>query len=230
MNIQSGILLHLGIVYVMAPQPDINKRQFLAFQNALMNEGIDYGEAKFTGQEIFLRRNSPPLQIRVAAINQPLGQLLVISPKPQDSLEIFGRNTEAIIEAFVKTWPQSTQIIKSECSIHYLFESSYQHAFEEIWTGRLKQPKEDLGIFGAPVAGGGLRFVMPPIPNNPNPVEIEVKIESFLKNPRQLYIDVQFKWPQSRQQPLTFDPVQRLKMVDEFIESKVIAFLQNEQS
>ena len=71
---------------------------------------------------------------------------------------------------------------------------------------------------------------MPPMLNNPNPVEIEVKVESYLKNPRQLYIDVQFKWPQSRQQPLSFDPVQRLKSVDEFIENKVIAFLQNEQS
>lgn len=225
MIVESGILLHMGINYVITPPPDLDKRSFLAFQTALMDEGIDYGEAKYSEREIGLTREAPPLQIRILTTSQPVGQLLVVSPRPEDGIEIFGRKTEAITNAFIQTWPRSKQIVACDCTIRYLYASERQHAFEEIWEARLKQPKEALSIFEAAVGGGGLRFVMPANPGSANPAEIEVKIESYLKDPRQIYVDTQFKWPQTRQPGASFDPVERLHIVDRFIEEKVITFM-----
>ncbi len=227
MNVESGILLHMGINYLLTPPPNLDMRKFLDFQGALLDEGIDYGEARHSDKEIHLRRANPPLQIRVLTPHPPMGQLLIVAPQPEDGLEMFGRKAEAIVNAFGNTWPVQHQIVSCDCTIRYLYESSRAHAFEEIWESRLKQSKENLAIFGSPVGGGGLRFVMPVMPTAPEPVEIEVKIESYLKDPRKLYVDVRFKWPQTRHSALTFEPLERLKTVDRFIEDKALAFMES---
>ncbi|RME43661.1 MAG: hypothetical protein D6796_12825, partial [Caldilineae bacterium] len=158
MNIESGILLHMGVNYLLAPPPNVDKRQFLAFQSALMDAGVDYGEARHNGQTIILIRKSSPLQVRVGLPNPSLGQLLIVAPTPDVGLEMFGRQADAIVDAFVETWPACNRIVAADCTIRYLYESSHSRAFDEIWQARLNQSPDALDVFGAPVGGGGLRL------------------------------------------------------------------------
>lgn len=228
MNSQSGILLHMGINYLLTPLSVIDKRRFLAFQTALINEGIEYDEAKHTEREINLLRQNSPLQIRVIISNSPLGQILVAAPRPEGGLEMFGRQAQAVIEAFAKTWPEAKQVVTCDGTVRYLFESDASHAFEEIWETRLKQSKAELAIFDTPVGGGGLRFVLPAMVNQPDPAEIELKIESYLQNPKKIFVDVRFKWLKAKPVDDGIDPADRLRIIDRFVEEKVIAFMRSD--
>jgi hypothetical protein len=46
------------------------------------------------------------------------------------------------------------------------------------------------------VLGGGLRLVMPPVKEGAEPVQIEIKIESFFRESQKLFIETFFVWPQ----------------------------------
>ena len=58
----------------------------------------------------------------------------------------------------------------------------------------------DFQILGnRPVAGGGLRLLMPPhADNGGEPVSIEVRIESFLRETNKLFVETVFTWPQPK--------------------------------
>jgi hypothetical protein len=105
-----------------------------------------------------------------------------------------------------------------------LYETSAEHAFQELWEMRLRQPPDSLAVLGRPVLGGGLRFVMPPQPDDPEPVQIEVKIESFLRDTKKIFVETQFAWPSPMSPGAPF-PVNRLEQVNKYIEESVISFI-----
>lgn len=225
MNINSGILLHMGINYVVAPPPQIDQRRFLAFQTALLDKGIDYGEAKYTERDISLTRTEPSLQVRIVIPEARVGQLLIVAPKSGEGIDLFGMQAEEIVEAFGGTWPDVRQVVASDCTLRYLYQSDQNHAFQEIWEQRLNQSAQLLEVFGAPVSGGGLRLVIAPSPVEANPAEVDLKIESFLQDPSKVFLEVQYKWPQKQPPDSPFDPRARLQEVDRFIDEKVLAFM-----
>jgi len=218
-----GVLLHLGINYVLSPPPEINKQRLIAFQQAILNAGVDYDRGELTADNgILILKKTPPLQIKIGAnIDAPIGQLLIIAnPNPTYIPDEFSRIVDMVIQAFRSTWTGSRQILSCDASIRYLYQASGDHAFQELWVTRLRQPEASLSIFGRPILGGGLRFVMPH--TDDGSPQIEIKIESYLGNTKQFFIEAIFKWVQTGE----FKPTDRITEVDRFIENQVKTFIQ----
>jgi len=223
--------IHMGINLVLSPMPVISAQSRIDFQQSLVNHGIEVAKVQFKEREIVVIRETPTdLEIKVAAIGPPsIGQLLILAPGRGHHIDLFSKEAEAIVEAFDSTWPvKQRQIISCDATLRDLFEASATHAFQELWEMRLHQPPDTLAVLGRPVLGGGLRFVMPPRPDDPEPSQIEVKIESFLRDTRKVFVETQFKWPQPMPPGAPLDPVKRLKQLDEYIEDKVISFIMGE--
>ncbi|MEW6232659.1 MAG: hypothetical protein AB1566_10155 [Chloroflexota bacterium] len=224
---ESRVIIHMGINFVVSPVPTIDVQSSLKFQQSLVTRGIEFAKVEFKEREIAVVREAPTrLEIKVAAISpSPVGQLLIVAPDPRRVLTLFNKEAEAIVEAFESTWPaKKRQIISSDATLRDLYEASGEHAFQELWETRLRQSPGSLAVLGRPVLGGGLRFVMPPLPDEPEPVQIEVKIESFLRDTKKIYVETQFTWPQPMSPGAPF-PVNRLNQVNEYIEGKIIPLI-----
>jgi hypothetical protein len=223
--------IHMGINFIVSPIPAIDKTSKRKFDEALEAQGIDFSEIKLNEQEIIVIREKPSrLEIKIATIGPPaIGQLLIVAPNPlsKDSFtDLFAKEAEAVVRAFETAWPtQNRQIIHRDVTFRDLYETSVQHAFAELWETVLGQSSEKLSRLGRPVLGGGLRFVMPPISLETEPVQIEVKIESFLRDTKKIFIETQFTWPQPMTPGTPMDPEDRLNRVDEYIENNVFAFI-----
>jgi hypothetical protein len=220
--------IHMGVNFVMSPALTIDAHSNLNLQQSLVMHGIDFAKVEFKEREIIVIREAPTrLDIKVAAISPPVvGQLLIIAPHPKRDLELFAREAEAVVEALDSTWPEKNrQVMSSDATLRDLFETSSEHAFQEIWETRLHQSAEALAVLGRPVLGGGLRFVMPPQTEEQEPVQIEVKIESFLRDTKKIYVETQFTWRQPMPPGASLDPVSRLKQVNDYVEDKVISFI-----
>jgi hypothetical protein len=230
MKPESRRFLHMGINYIVLPAPQIDRRISLGFQEALISAGIEFTNSAVEENHILVQRKPPfPLEMRVAvqiSQPQPFGQILIIAPHPNRRLENFISETEAVLNAFVKNWPSaSRQILSCDVALRCLYESTSRHAFEELWERRLGQPSESLGVFRRKVLGGGLRFVMPPQPGDIEPSQVEVKIESYLQDPKKVFVETQFMWPNPSPPGSPFNAADRLHEVNNFITDQVHAFL-----
>ncbi len=229
MNPDSRQTIHMGINFVFSPMPVLNPHSYIDFQHSLLTHGIEVSKAQFTEQrEIVVVRESPTsLEVKVAPVGPPaIAQLLILAPTPSRELESFAKDAEAVVMAFESTWSEPTrQLIQCDVTLRDLFETSSEHAFQELWEMRLGQPPDSLAALGRPVLGGGLRFVMPSVPGEPEPVTIEVKIESFLRDTKKVFVETQFVWPTAVSAPAQFDPVSRLRKVDDYVEHQVLSFV-----
>jgi len=229
MNPDSRQTIHMGINFVFSPMPIINQRSYVDFQDSLLTRGIEISKTGFTDQrEILIVRESPTsLEIKVSTLGPPsVAQLLILASNPSRDLESFAKDADAAVMAFESTWSEpNRQLLSCDVTLRDLYETSTEHAFQELWETRLNQPQDSLAAFGRPVLGGGLRFVMPPLPGEPKPVTIEVKIESFLRDTKKVFVETQFVWPSPASQAAQFDPVSRLRQVDEYVEHQVLSFI-----
>ena len=228
MNTDSRQTIHIGINFVFSPLPTIDAQSKVRFQQSLLTSGIDFARTDSKEREVFVLRETPSrLEIRVVAMpGAPVGQLLVVSPDPKTELELFAKDAEAIVEAFEATWPaQNRQIISTDVTLRDLYEATGEHAFQELWEKRLKQAPTSLARLGHPVLGGGLRFVMPPRAEDPEPVQIEVKIESFLQDTKKIFVETQFVWPSPKAPGAPFGIKERLQQVDRYVEDNVELFI-----
>jgi len=220
-----GIIHHVGINYILTPPPDIGNERSLAFQQALIVHGIEFDGGKYK-PGISIERASPPLQIRVIVGAPPTGQLLILQPQPTQDLELIIKEMEAIVAAFNQTWTEPRQILACDATLRYLYEADRDHAFRELWERRLGQSEGSLRALGRPVLGGGLRLVMPPQPNEPEPTQIEVKIESYLPDASKIFISVEYKWLQPQAIGTAFDPKRHIMQVENYLEQHVKPFVQ----
>ncbi|MFQ5794963.1 MAG: hypothetical protein ACE5JP_07935 [Candidatus Bipolaricaulia bacterium] len=226
MHPDSRQIIYMGINFVMSPMPTIDMQSNLNFQQSLVKQGIDFTKAELKEREIVVVREAlARLEIKVAAVSPPsIGQLLIVAPRRD--LTLFAKEAQAIVEAFDSTWPaKNRQVISSDATLRDLYETSAEHAFQELWEMHLGQSRAALSALGRPVLGGGLRFVMPPQPDDSEPVQIEVKIESFLRDTRKIYVETQFKWPQPMPPGTPLDPENRLNQVNDYVKSEVISFI-----
>lgn len=224
---ESRVTIHMGINFVVSPMPTIDMERNLNFQESLVRQGIDFSKVDFKERQILVIREAPtPLHVKVAALGPPTGQLLILAPHPQRPLSLFVREAEAVIEAFCSTWPEERrQIISCDATLRDLYEASGEHAFQELWETRLGQSRASLEILGRPVLGGGLRFVMPPQADDPDAVQMEVKIESFLRDTKKVFVETQFTWPTPRPPGAAFNPRDRLQQVDAYVDNQVVSFI-----
>jgi hypothetical protein len=230
MNLNSGKLLHIGINYVVAPITEINEKKEHEFQGHLMTASLGITDKKLQANAILaIRKTTQPLEIKIGSVGPQLAQLLVVAPNPNRAFEIFIEETDEVVSAFNKTWmEQNFQIIHCDAAIRHLYDSTRGHAFSELWEDRLGMKKEVLGVFGRPVLGGGLRFVMPQRYNEEDPKKVEVKIESFIREPKQVFIEVRFDWnnPVIVSDVSGFRVADRLNDLENFIENRVHEFMQ----
>ena len=230
MRPDSRQIIHMGTNYVILPMPMIDQEHSLKFQRALISKGIDFTNLALEENQIRVWRNPPlPLEIRTIAQTsqpQPFGQILVIAPTPNRRLENFISEVAAVLEAFDQTWPsQNRRILSCDVTLRCLYQSTSEHAFQELWEERLHQPPGSLAKLERRVLGGGLRFVMPPQPGDPEPTQVEVKIESFLRDTKKIFIETQFTWPAPKPPGSDFASAARLNQANEYIENQVHAFM-----
>jgi hypothetical protein len=214
----------MGINFVVVPPPAVSQGTGLAFQDALIQQSIEFDKVSYGEDDLKIIRERPPLQIVISSpSNQPTGQLLIIAPHPARPLESFIQETEFVVEAFESVWTsQQRQIIRRDVTIRDLYETD-QHAFRELWERRLDQSEDSLAVFGRKVLGGGLRLVMPPEPGKP--AQIEVKIESYLKDTSKVFVETQFTWPAPTPPDVSFEPRARLCEVNDYAKSEVLDFI-----
>jgi hypothetical protein len=231
MKPHSRVIIRAGINFITIPASMINTSTLLAFQQAVVSNGLEYNKLETQKNGVILFRDSPsPLQITVNMLEPPMGQLLVVALQSKGSLafELFTQEVEAVIQSYEAVWPApNRQVIKADADIQELYETTSPHAFQELWEKRLGQPSQSLAAFGRPIRGGGLRFVMEPIQEE-MPVQIEVKIESFLRDTTKVFVETQFVWPVPTKPGTPFDARQRLTYMNEYIKNQINAFLSGE--
>jgi hypothetical protein len=225
----------MGINHVTLPTPAIDRKAGLKFQESLIATGIEYSSFNLEESHIFVTQKHPlPLEIRVVAqisSPQPFGQILVVARQPNRPLSVFAKEVSAILEAFNRTWPSAMrQLLTCDVTLRCLYESTSEHAFKELWEERLRQPPALLGSLQRKVLGGGLRFVMPPQPGDADPAQVELKIESFLRDTSKIFVETQFVWPEPQPPGTPFNPTDRLDAVDQYILNQVAAFLMEGES
>lgn len=234
MKNHSSKLLHVGISLLMAPGVAINQRAVLAFQQAILEQGLEYDkiDASNPNRIVIVRERVSPLSIFVQ-VEQPilLPQLTVVAPHPKVLVDTFITETEAAARAFEQIFPaKNRQIIRGDATIRRLLETSKDHAFQELWEERLGQKGESLQVFGQPIRGGGLRFVMDPVQNSSDPIEIEVKIESYLQDTSKIFVETIFRWlkPTAPGEGLSISA--RMKLIDDYMNDQVNQFLVGDQA
>lgn len=198
MKVESARLIHAGLNFVLGGgQPLQPVNHMRRFQDALREVGLDYQSVDAPDEQrlIVMRRQPSPLQIEVATIGPNIGQLLIVAANPVTTFDLFAQEADAAISAFRLVWnSQDRVLVQVAAVIRELYETTSEHAFQELWEQRLGQPGQALAAFERPIRGGGLRFVLDPQPPDES-ATVEVRIESYLADTRKIFVETQFVWP-----------------------------------
>lgn len=230
MKPHSGRLIHVGINFLTIPTSSISNQTSIQFQQAIIAQGLEFQRLERAESQLVVLRETPsPLQIRVGPPdpgNPQFGQVLIIAENPNTPFDLFLKETEAALEAFNDVWgAPNRQIIHCDGNIRMLYETTSQHAFQELWEKRLGQPAQALGAFGRPIRGGGLRFVMDPLPDEADPTQIEVKIESFLMDTSKIFVETVFTWRALSTPGVPFNARGRLEQMNHYVDKEVSSFI-----
>lgn len=229
LNRESRESIYFGVSYVIASEWSSDAMKRLDFQKALAKQQLDFPKTGVGPHDFTLvRTDQSPLQVKIASLGPGVSSVSISSEIPVHSLELFGKEAEVVCDAYRQTWLQEQcQILRSNARIRHLY-SCQNHAFKYLWENRLGQNPQDFHYLGKrPVLGGGLRLVMPPIKEPGEPVQIEIKIESFFRELKKMFIETFFVWPELRLLPKNkkFDPEIRLTKVEEYATSEVWNFV-----
>ena len=229
-NQQSKTSVYFGVNFVIAAPWAPDKSQMVDFQKALLDNGLDFSQTNMQGNNFILVRQQPsPLQVRLEANGPQVSSIHVFAQNPTCDLDMFIRDAVAVCGAYQQTWtaPQY-QLIRRAVKIQHLY-SCQDHAFKYIWENRLGQSPDDFrSLGGRPVAGGGLRLVMPPhAQQGMEPRSAEIRIESFLREQRQLFVETSFVFPQPvvLKGDQTFEPGELLQNLEQYASNEVWDFL-----
>jgi hypothetical protein len=221
---------YFSLQYLLAGTWLPERIKTVEFERALLDNGLDFSETQMHEKGFILTRSQPSsLQIKIEAPGPQVMTLGALSQNPQYDLDMFCRDVQALTQAFEHTWPSDHyQLLTTTGKIHHLY-SSGTHAFKYLWEDRLGQLPQDFEILGSrPVAGGGLRLLMPPhSPDGGEPVSIELRIESFLRETNKLFVETVFTWPRPRivNKNGGFDPQRLMEQIESFAANEVWAFM-----
>lgn len=231
MNPETRKILLLGLNYVCAPPPQIATQARNVFEQELEKTGLSLKQFNLahdaTGEayQFTCASHGAEIQLRVGRLpGMPLGQVLLQAQQPP-VFELAQRQFEAAMRAVEAAWPQITsQIVRSDATMTVLYDASEKHAFTEIWEKLLGQPESALKRLGRPIAGGGLRFVMPPRPENPTEPVMELKIESFIPDSTKVFIEASFVWQQPSPPAERISSNERLKVLNDYVTKNAVSF------
>lgn len=222
-------IIHTGINYVVAPAITIDRNTVFKFQNLLEQSNVqinsaNYGETNFS----LTRQSNFPLEIKMFNNNPQSGQIVLLMPHPEYSIELIEEESDRIFESINNVWTlKGKQLISSDATLRILFDSHFPNSFVEIWEKRLKQDPNELKIFDKPVLGGGVRLVIPPTVPGPDEPTIEIKIESFLNDTKKLFVETQFIWQRaSIIDGSGINGSERISKVYHFVEDKILKYLE----
>lgn len=224
---ESRTTLHLGVNFVFVPQPVLDAVHLLDFQQRLVrDDGIRFTTTTSLGQGAHhLLRDQPPLEVQLQHPGPPVGQLLILASRPARILDDFLAEAEAVCAAFRAVWPGPIQVVQRDCTVRHLYDVAAGDAWEYLWERRLHADRDELAVFGRRVQGGGLRLVLPAGEPDESTPQVEVKIESFLQDPKKLFVDVAMTWPNPGVQPSELDPGVMLKETEDFATNQVVGFI-----
>ncbi|MHC4060300.1 MAG: hypothetical protein ACYSUC_01025 [Planctomycetota bacterium] len=228
-NPESRQSAYFEVSYVIANEWTSDTIQRLNFQKSLAEKQLDLPQTNVGANNFTLiRTEQSPLQVRVSSLGPRASSISTSSKRPVHSLDLFSKEAEVVCDAYRQTWlKQQCQILQCNARIQHLY-SCQGHAFKYLWEDRLGQDPQDFAYLGKrPVLGGGLRLVMPPTKDDAEPVQIEIKIESFFPELGKMFIGTSLVWPQPRLLATNekFDPESRLKRVKEYAVNEVCDFV-----
>ena len=215
---------HFGTNFLFAPAVGYEPAALLQFHQALAQTSIVFDQTQRTPTGMAFVRQGPPLHVTVGLVGPGIGQLLIAAPQPARPLISFIEDAEMIVHAYRGVWPGPIQVVRRDCTLRYLYAVREGHAMQFLWERRLHQSEDTLSALGRPVLGGGLRLVMPPRPQIPDDAGVEVKIESFLSDSRQLLLESQFIWETPAAPGAEPDPRPLIEAVDAFIDGPLTLF------
>lgn len=229
LNRESRQSIYFNIGYIIASGWSSDTVKRLEFQRLLAENQLDFPQTHVGTRDFVLVRNEPSaLRVKVASLGPKVSSISVSSEKPAHILELFSKEADVVCDGYRQIWlAQQCQILQCAVNIRHLY-SCQDHAFKYLWENRLGQNPQDFSYLGKrPVLGGGLRLVMPPVKEPSEPVQIEVKVESFFQEPKKMFIETVFVWPQPRllAKDEKFDPEFRLEKVEKYAASKVYDFV-----
>ena len=223
-----SIFFQLG--YVLAVPWARDRTLPVNFQKALLEGGLEFSQTNVRENGYMLIRNQPSnLQVRLESPAPQVSSLQITSQNPAYDLGMFGRDCAAVTGAYQQTFSADQyQAIRTNAKIQHLYSCSV-HPFKYLWEVRLGQKGEDLRCLGdRPVAGGGMRFIMPPHAREGEQLRsVEVRIESFLREPGKILVETAFTWPQPRVigKDERFEPADCLRVLEEYATREVWQFL-----
>jgi hypothetical protein len=228
-NRESRQSIYFGVGYVIASQWSSDTMKRLDFQKSLAQKQLDFPKtAVGTHDFTLVRTEQSPLQVKGASLGPRVSSISISSERPVHTLELFCKEAEAVCDSYRQIWLQEQcQILQCNATIRHLY-SCEDHAFKYLWEYRLGQNPQDFHYLGKrPVLGGGLRLVMPPLKEDTEPVQIEIKIESFFRESEKMFIETLLVWPKPRLLPpdVKFDPELRLKCAERYATHEVCDFL-----
>src|ERR1043166_2720231 len=218
--------LHFGVNYLIAPAGAYGPGEVLQFQQYLAKpvNGVLFDSTKREREQTVYWRMASPLEVRIGPVGPEVSQLRVLAPKPEGRLDDFVGEASTIVEAHSEVWGAPGQVLRRDCTIRHLYAVREDHAFRFLWEKRLGQTGESLKPLGRPVAGGGIRLVMPPRPDRDGDSMVEIKVESFLQDSTQLFVEATFVWGK----PIGaegLNPKELLETVENSLEGEVSAFI-----
>ncbi len=227
-NIQSKQSIFFGVHFIVAGNWVPDAKQFLRFQEELLEETLEFTETNVGPRRFSLLRREPSgFQVQVASLGPQVSELRISTPaRPVHGIDYFCKEAEAVCRAYAEIWEKTPcQVVNCDAAIRHLY-SCECHAFKYLWENRLGQEESDFKKYlgGRPILGGGLRFVLPPIKHWKESVEI--KIESFLEDQSKIFIETLFVWPTPyiASKAEDFGPTKLLQSVEKYATNEVCNF------
>ncbi len=203
-NRETKTTILFQINFVIAYPPKLDKTKALQLQQKLLDNTLDFDQTNLTEKQYLLKRTNPQLNFQINAPAPNLTALTVTSPNPQSDEEMFIQEASAALNAWSACFPAPAyQLVQNNARLHQLYSCS-DHAFKYLWEQRLNQnPAQFKTLGNRIIAGGGIRLVLPPSqsenqPSDENPHSIQIRIESFFKEPKKLFIETAFTWPKAQ--------------------------------
>ncbi len=228
---ESKTTSHFSLSFVLAGNWLADPARQIDFQKALLENGLEFSQSSAYKNGFQFRRELPssPFQVALEGPAPQIRNLKILALNPNCDLDYFCREAEAATAAYQQTWPlEQYQILTVNARVDHLY-SVQTHAFQYLWENRLGQSPQDFKALGnRPVSGGGLRLLMPPHSvGGQDPVTIEIRIESFLQEPRKLLVETAFTWPKPRAvgKDGRFESRVYLEMVERYAAGEVWNFI-----
>lgn len=236
---ESRQTLQLSVGFLVAPALELSDERFAALRSRLDEEGIRFEQAEQQDNAVFLLRQQPStLHVQVTNGSlpgpeaPPVTQFVVVTAVSQEAAASspteFADVAHEITDIARDVWPEMEHVLGWSTALRAIFASSTEHSFQYLWEQRLGQPADSLALFARPIVGGGMRVLLAPGAGPDEQFQVEIKVESLLEDPRQLYLELDLgstaPGPMSLMNPTTL-----VNVTEDLLQDRVIPFLRVQQ-